>query len=93
MCRVIRSPELEAERQALIVQTANNNRALQEVEDKILQTLSSSEGNILEDETAIQVLDSSKVRALGWWRHWEVADYGWRYGSDLDNPFRLHGGH
>ncbi|XP_043194572.1 dynein axonemal heavy chain 12-like isoform X3 [Amphibalanus amphitrite] len=53
-------PELEAERQALIVQTANNNRALKEVEDKILKTLSSSEGNILEDETAIQVLDSSK---------------------------------
>ena len=43
------------------MQTANNNRALKEVEDKILQTLSSSEGNILEDETAIQVLDSSKV--------------------------------
>ena len=58
-------PELEAERQALIVQTANNNRALKEVEDKILKTLSSSEGNILEDETAIQVLDSSKVRTRG----------------------------
>ena len=65
---VICSPELEAERQALIVQTANNNRALKEVEDKILETLSSSEGNILEDETAIQVLDSSKVRGIGWRR-------------------------
>ena len=55
------SPELEEERQALIVTSANNNRQLKEIEDKILHTLSSSEGNILEDETAIQILDSSKV--------------------------------
>jgi Dynein, heavy chain len=34
---------------------------LKEIEDKILQILSSSEGNILEDESAIQVLSSSKV--------------------------------
>lgn len=54
-------PELEVERQALIVTSANNNRLLQEIEDKILYTLSSSEGNILEDETAIQFLDSSKI--------------------------------
>lgn len=54
-------PELEEERQALIVTSANNNRQLKEIEDKILHTLSASEGNILEDETAIQILDSSKV--------------------------------
>ena len=54
-------PELEEERQALIVTSANNNRQLKEIEDKILHTLSSSEGNILEDETAIQILDSSKI--------------------------------
>ena len=54
-------PELEEERQVLIVSSANNNRQLKEIEDKILYTLSSSEGNILEDESAIQILDSSKV--------------------------------
>ena len=54
-------PELEEERQALIVQSAANKKQLKEIEDKILETLSSSEGNILEDETAIQILDSSKV--------------------------------
>ena len=54
-------PELEEERQALIVQSAANKKQLQEIEDKILQTLSSSEGNILEDESAITILDSSKV--------------------------------
>lgn len=57
MCR----PELEEERQQLIIQSAANKKQLKEIEDKILETLSSSEGNILEDETAIQILDSSKV--------------------------------
>lgn len=53
-------PELEDQRNALIVQSATNKKQLKEIEDKILETLSSSEGNILEDESAIQVLDSSK---------------------------------
>ena len=38
------------------------SRQLKEIEDKILSILS-SEGNILEDETAINVLSSSKVLA------------------------------
>ena len=56
-------PELEEERNELILQSANNQKQLKEIEDKILEVLSSSEGNILEDETAIQVLSSSKVLA------------------------------
>jgi dynein heavy chain, axonemal len=56
-------PELEEERQQLIITSAQNQRALKEVEDKILYTLSASEGNILEDETAIQTLDSAKLIA------------------------------
>ena len=54
-------PELEEERQALIIQSATNKKQLKEIEDKILFTLSASEGNILEDESAIQILDSSKI--------------------------------
>lgn len=53
-------PELEGQRQQLIQQNADNARALKDVEDNILHTLSSSEGNILEDARAIQILDSSK---------------------------------
>lgn len=41
----------------------SRNRQLKEIEDKILEVLSASEGNILEDETAINVLSSSKVLA------------------------------
>ncbi|XP_053705138.1 dynein axonemal heavy chain 12-like isoform X1 [Synchiropus splendidus] len=54
-------PELEEERNALILQSAENKRQLKEIEDKILMTLQSSEGNILEDESAIQILDSAKI--------------------------------
>ncbi|XP_065655373.1 dynein axonemal heavy chain 7 isoform X2 [Hydra vulgaris] len=54
-------PELEQEKNALILQSAENKKQLQEIENKILEVLSTSEGNILEDETAIQVLSSSKV--------------------------------
>uniref|UniRef100_A0A803YSM1 Dynein axonemal heavy chain 12 n=1 Tax=Meleagris gallopavo TaxID=9103 RepID=A0A803YSM1_MELGA len=56
-------PELEEERNALILQSAANKKSLKEIEKKILETLQSSEGNILEDETAITVLDSAKIMA------------------------------
>lgn len=36
---------------------------LKEIEDKILEILSTSEGNILEDEEGVNVLSSSKVLA------------------------------
>ena len=46
---------------SLIVEGAKNKRQLKEIEDKILKVLSASQGNILEDETAIQILSTSKV--------------------------------
>ncbi|RUS89800.1 hypothetical protein EGW08_002412, partial [Elysia chlorotica] len=54
-------PELEEKKNQLILEGAANKKQLKEIEDKILEVLSSSEGNILEDETAIKVLSSSKV--------------------------------
>ncbi|XP_025198734.1 LOW QUALITY PROTEIN: dynein heavy chain 3, axonemal-like [Melanaphis sacchari] len=53
-------PQLEEKKNELIVESANNKKLLKEIEDKILYILSSSEGNILEDESAIKVLSSSK---------------------------------
>ena len=38
-------PELEEERQALIVTTASNNKQIKEIEDKILHTLSGETQN------------------------------------------------
>jgi dynein heavy chain len=54
-------PELEEEKTKLVLQGAENARQLKEIEDQIIEVLSSSEGNILEDETAINVISSSKV--------------------------------
>ena len=54
-------PTLEEKKNQLIVEGANNKRILKEIEDKILEVLSTSEGNILEDETAIKILSSSKL--------------------------------
>ncbi|XP_061474275.1 dynein axonemal heavy chain 12 [Rhineura floridana] len=54
-------PELEDERNALILQSAANKKQLKDIENKILETLQTSEGNILEDESAIMILDSAKI--------------------------------
>ncbi|KAL7295896.1 hypothetical protein TKK_0010939 [Trichogramma kaykai] len=54
-------PDLEAEKNSLIIQGAENKKLLKETEDKILALLATSEGDILEDEEAIAVLSSSKV--------------------------------
>ena len=48
-------PELEEKKNELIIESAKNRKQLKEIEDKILEVLSTSEGNILEDETAIEV--------------------------------------
>uniref|UniRef100_A0A671G5J5 Dynein axonemal heavy chain 3 n=1 Tax=Rhinolophus ferrumequinum TaxID=59479 RepID=A0A671G5J5_RHIFE len=53
-------PELEEKKNQLIVESARNKQQLKEIEDKILEVLSLSQGNILEDETAIKALSSSK---------------------------------
>ncbi|XP_017795795.1 PREDICTED: dynein heavy chain 7, axonemal-like [Habropoda laboriosa] len=53
-------PDLESEKNALIVQGAANKKLLQETEKKILEVLSIAEGNVLEDEEAVEILTSSK---------------------------------
>ncbi|XP_025109931.1 dynein heavy chain 3, axonemal-like isoform X5 [Pomacea canaliculata] len=54
-------PELEEKKNQLIIEGAQNQKQLKEIEDQILEILSSSQGNILEDEAAITMLSSSKV--------------------------------
>lgn len=45
----------------MIIESAKNKDMLYTLESKILEVLSSSEGNILEDENAITILSSSKI--------------------------------
>ncbi len=67
-------PELEEKKNELILASAENKKQLKEIEDKILEVLSTSEGNILEDETAIKVLSSSKSLSEEIQAKQEVAD-------------------
>ncbi|CAJ1434663.1 unnamed protein product, partial [Effrenium voratum] len=54
-------PELAEDKARLVVEGAENKAQLEETENKILHVLQTSQGNILEDETAINVLSSSKA--------------------------------
>ena len=53
--------DLEEQRQKLVVESAENKQKLKEIEDRILKVLSESEGNILEDASAVQILSEAKV--------------------------------
>ncbi|KAH0950776.1 hypothetical protein HN011_006322 [Eciton burchellii] len=53
-------PDLEAEKNQLIITGAANKKMLKEIENKILEVLAEAQENILEDERAIKVLSYSK---------------------------------
>jgi dynein heavy chain len=53
--------ELEARREQLVLEDAENRRAQEDIENTILTLLKNSKGNILEDETLIDTLAQSKV--------------------------------
>jgi dynein heavy chain, axonemal len=67
-------PELEEEKNRLVLASASNKKQLKEIEDKILHILSSSQGNLLEDSTAIDALTSSKILADDIAQKQQVAD-------------------
>ncbi|KAJ3068699.1 Dynein heavy chain 6, axonemal [Podochytrium sp. JEL0797] len=54
-------PELEEQRNSLIVNIANDKKQLKDIEEKILRLLFNSQGNILDDEELINTLNQSKV--------------------------------
>jgi dynein heavy chain len=55
--------ELEAQRLNLVIDDAEYQRILKEIEDKILNMLKNAEGNILDDEVLIDALGESKKTA------------------------------
>ncbi|KAJ3281611.1 Dynein heavy chain 6, axonemal [Borealophlyctis nickersoniae] len=54
-------PELEEQRNSLIVNIANDKKQLKDIEEKILKLLFNSQGNILDDEELINTLNQSKI--------------------------------
>jgi dynein heavy chain len=57
-------PDIEEKKVKLLLQMADDKKQLQALESKILQMLSESEGNILDDEDLINTLSESKVIAI-----------------------------
>jgi dynein heavy chain, axonemal len=57
-------PELRLARQKVVQELANNKSELQSIEERILSTLSASQGNLLEDEAAVDILDTSRALSL-----------------------------
>ncbi|XP_071830856.1 dynein axonemal heavy chain 1-like isoform X2 [Apostichopus japonicus] len=56
-------PDLEEAKNQLIVSNAKMKQELKEIEDKILERLSSSEGNPVDDVDLISTLEASKIKA------------------------------
>ena len=56
-------PELEERKSGLVISNARNKSELAGIENKILQLLSASTGNILDDEELINTLSDSKVKS------------------------------
>jgi dynein heavy chain, axonemal len=57
-------PELEQQRDTLIVTLADFKRQLKELEDKILNLVSEADEDILGDEELINVLEQSKITSV-----------------------------
>merc|ERR1719277_210905 len=56
-------PDLEQQKNELVVQNAKMNKTLKEIEDDILKLLATSEGDVLEDDTLVDKVTTSKVVA------------------------------
>lgn len=54
-------PDLEEQKDRLVLSLSNDKRQLKELEDKILKLLKESQGNILDDELLINTLNNSKL--------------------------------
>ncbi len=59
-------PDLEEQKDRLVVSIAADKRQLKDLEDKILKLLKESEGNILDDEVLINTLNNSKLTSGTW---------------------------
>jgi dynein heavy chain len=56
-------PDLEEQKNNLVVQNAKMNKTLKEIEDDILRLLATSEGDVLEDDTLVDKVTTSKTVA------------------------------
>lgn len=57
-------PDLEEAKNQLIISNAKMKQELKEIEDRILERLSSSEGSPVDDIDLIATLDASKIKSM-----------------------------
>ena len=67
-------PELEEQKDKLVLSIASSKKNLADLEDKILHLLSTSQGSILDDEALVTALQSSKRTAEEVTEQLEVAE-------------------
>jgi len=67
-------PDLEEERNKLIININNDKNQLKAIEDKILKMLFESEGNILDNEELVNTLNDSKTTSQAISRRLEEAE-------------------
>ncbi|XP_065175861.1 dynein axonemal heavy chain 2-like isoform X2 [Sycon ciliatum] len=67
-------PELEMQKDTLVVSIAEGKRKLEELEDKILRLLSTAQGSLLDDEDLVKTLQSSKITSEEVTKQLEVSE-------------------
>lgn len=59
-------PELEEQKDNLVMGISNGRKKLQELEDELLRLLNETQGSLLEDENLFSTLQSSKATSAVW---------------------------
>lgn len=65
MCIVVKNerPDLEEQRELLVMETSSNKNLLKNLEDSLLRELATSTGNILDNMDLIETLEETKTKA------------------------------
>lgn len=65
MCIVVKNerPDLEEQREFLVMETSSNKNLLKNLEDSLLRELATSTGNILDNIDLIETLEETKTKA------------------------------
>jgi len=81
-------PEIETERDKILMEIANDKKGLQDCQDKILAMLANSKGLVLDNEALINSLEESKNRSTEIAKNLEVSAKVEKQIEEARNTFR-----